>query len=100
MGLYSSWLLINNGLLICYGWVHEPTSAGSSLGKVVNYPISFSTKVSSVIVTPVRYDTKWLYDFWYCYAVFKGVVNCFHINLHGLNSGQYIDGFSWFAIGY
>ena len=58
MGLYSSWLLINNGLLICYGWVHEPTSAGSSLGKVVNYPISFSTKVSSVIVTPVRYDTN------------------------------------------
>ena len=93
-------MAFNNGLIICYGCINQSTSSGSAISKIVTYPISFSTKVSSVIITSIRKDTRWLYDFYYCYAVFKDVIDCFHIQLHGLNNGQYIDGFTWFAIGF
>ena len=80
--------------------MRQTTNAGGAIAVMPTYPVCYSKVVSSVVITPIRNDADWKYDFWYCYAVFRADVNCFHIQLHGLNNSQYIDGFSWFAIGY
>ena len=52
------------------------------------------------MVTARRDDANWYYDFWYNQAVYKASNSVFHIQMHGLNGEQYIDGFTWIAIGY
>lgn len=66
----------------------------------IQYPISFQTQAKAVIVTAIRNDNQWMYDFWYNQAIYRADATEFHIQMHSLNSNQYIDGFTWIAIGY
>ena len=86
--------------MIQWGVNNTTTRSGSNILEVIQYPISFQTQAKAVIVTAKRDDAEWLYDFWYNHAIYRADATEFHIQMHSLNNGQYIDGFTWIAIGY